>query len=159
MEGTSQIKKITAANVFAWLFVIVAMAAVLYMWGGNRSSDTIGGQKDEHGCLIAAGYSWCSARQKCERSWEKYCTTAEPKEVLFSCNDGKIITATFYPSDDQYVDLILSDSRELSLPRAISASGARYAKNDESFVFWNKGDTAFVTENGTNTFDGCVIKE
>jgi len=23
-------------------------------------------------------------------------------------------------------------------------------------VFWNKGDTAFITENGTTTFDGCA---
>jgi membrane-bound inhibitor of C-type lysozyme len=26
------------------------------------------------------------------------------------------------------------------------SSGARYANKDETFVFWNKGDTAFVTE-------------
>jgi len=29
---------------------------------------------------------------------------------------------------------------------AMSASGARYANKDETFVFWNEGDTAFVTE-------------
>ena len=36
--------------------------------------------------------------------------------------------------------------------------GARYANADESFVFWNKGDTAFVTEGAadTMTFKDCV---
>lgn len=34
----------------------------------------IGGDKDEHGCLIAAGYSWCEAKQKCLRIWEEPCT-------------------------------------------------------------------------------------
>jgi membrane-bound inhibitor of C-type lysozyme len=46
----------------------------------------------------------------------------------------------------------------MKLPQVISGSGARYANEDESFVFWNKGDTAFVTE-GTDdkmTFKDCV---
>ena len=56
------------------------------------------------------------------------------------------------------VDLILSDGRTLSVPQAMSASGARYATADESFVFWNKGDTAFVTEGDPNqqTFANCI---
>jgi len=33
----------------------------------------IGGDKDSHGCLIAAGYSWCEAKQKCLRVWEEPC--------------------------------------------------------------------------------------
>lgn len=33
----------------------------------------IGGQKDEHGCLGSAGYSWCEASQKCVRIWEEGC--------------------------------------------------------------------------------------
>ena len=33
----------------------------------------IGGDKDEHGCLIAAGYSWCEIKQKCLRVWEESC--------------------------------------------------------------------------------------
>ncbi len=116
----------------------------------------IGGQKDAHGCLPAAGYSWCGAKQACVRPWEEYCTAATPKTAMFTCADSKTISATFYPTDDKYVDLVLSDGRKLSVPRAISASGARYATADESFVFWNKGDTAFITENGTTTFSNCA---
>ncbi|HEU4677101.1 MAG TPA: MliC family protein [Candidatus Paceibacterota bacterium] len=117
----------------------------------------IGGDRDEHGCLIAAGYSWCDARGECERPWERYCTTAAPKLAHFSCDAGKTIDATFYPADDLFVDLVLGDERNMSIPRAISASGARYAREDESFVFWNKGDTAFITENGTTTYENCGI--
>jgi membrane-bound inhibitor of C-type lysozyme len=120
------------------------------------NSPIVGGDKDSHGCIGSAGYSWCEAKQACIRVWETYCTAAAPKTALFTCADSKIITATFYPTDDKYVDLQLSDSRNLSVPRAISASGARYANADESFVFWNKGDTAFVTEGDTTTFKDCV---
>lgn len=142
--------------IFLILFIIILGLAALFRIK-NSEPTMIGGQTDGHGCLIAAGYSWCDARRECERPWEHYCTTAEPKKVLFICENYKQINATFYPTDDKYVDLVLSDERVLSIPRAISASGARYAKDDELFVFWNKGDTAFITENSTTTFANCAL--
>lgn len=33
----------------------------------------IGGDKDEGGCLVGAGYSWCEAKNKCLRVWEEKC--------------------------------------------------------------------------------------
>jgi membrane-bound inhibitor of C-type lysozyme len=123
------------------------------------NADLLGGDRDEYGCIGSAGYSWCEAKQVCIRTWEEYCTAAAPKKVLFNCDESKSITATFYVTDDKFVDLELSDDRKLSVPRAISASGARYATADETFVFWNKGDTAFITEGaeGVETFKNCVL--
>jgi len=40
----------------------------------SNSSGLIGGEKDEHGCVIPAGYSWCESKQKCLRTWEENCT-------------------------------------------------------------------------------------
>ena len=80
-------------------------------------------------------------------------------KALFTCNGGKTIQATFFPQDDIQVNLQLSDGRKVALPHAISASGARYATPDESMVFWNKGNTAFITENGTTTFENCVTQQ
>ncbi len=40
----------------------------------------IGGDKDDHGCLIGAGYSWCEEKQKCLKAWEEECVK--------SSNDG-----------------------------------------------------------------------
>jgi len=118
-----------------------------------------GSDRDAHGCIGSAGYSWCAAKNACIRPWEEYCTTSTAKTAVFNCDKSKKITATFYPDDDKYVDLVLSDERALSVPHAISASGARYAKPDESFVFWNKGNTAFITEGSTTTFSNCVTKD
>lgn len=75
--------------------------------------------------------------------------------VKYVCDDGKTIAATYY-SDK--VDLVLGDGRTLSVPQAMSGSGARYANADESFVFWNKGDTAFITEGDPDkpTFNNCI---
>ncbi len=73
----------------------------------------------------------------------------------FVCDADKSITATFYESK---VALELSDFRSLEYPQLISASGARYGSEDESFIFWNKGDTAFITESGVETFSNCEIE-
>jgi len=76
--------------------------------------------------------------------------------ATFNCDNEKTINAIFF-SDS--VGLSLSDGRGLILPQTISASGARYANEDESFIFWNKGDTAFVQEGNINTYDNCLISQ
>ena len=76
----------------------------------------------------------------------------------FACDAGKTVTAVFTNGAQSSVKLTLSDGRELSLPQVLSGSGARYANGDESFVFWNKGNTAFITENDKTTYNGCTTK-
>lgn len=78
--------------------------------------------------------------------------------VRFTCTGGKWIDATFVNGPKSSVNLVLPDGRKLSLPQAMSGSGARYANADESFVFWNKGNTAFIEEKGKTTYDGCATK-
>ncbi|MFA6039147.1 MAG: hypothetical protein WCV62_00260 [Candidatus Peribacteraceae bacterium] len=54
-----------------------------HQWNAQtqRCDRLIGGQKDEHGCLIPAGYSWCEAKQKCLRTWEEACTASSSSSV------------------------------------------------------------------------------
>ncbi len=73
----------------------------------------------------------------------------------FACNADKSIGAMFNNEDDS-VTLSLSDGRTMDLAHVVSADGARYANADESFVFWNVGNTATVMENGTTTYSGCT---
>ncbi len=77
--------------------------------------------------------------------------------ATFACKGGKTIAATFYADK---VELKLSDGRSLTLPQAMSASGARYANKDETFVFWNKGNTAFIAEgaSGQQTYADCATE-
>ncbi len=75
--------------------------------------------------------------------------------VTFVCEADKTIKADFYTDK---VSLVLSDGRTFTLPQVISGSGARYATENESFVFWNKGDTAFITEGAQgDTFKNCDV--
>lgn len=77
--------------------------------------------------------------------------------VTYACDGGKQIQAG-YMTD--MVHVRTSDGRELDLPQTRAASGTRYANTNESFVFWSKGNNAFVTETkdgtSTTTFDNCT---
>lgn len=37
-----------------------------------------GSDRDSHGCIGSAGYTWCEAKQKCLREWEEPCTASSP---------------------------------------------------------------------------------
>jgi membrane-bound inhibitor of C-type lysozyme len=93
-----------------------------------------------------------------QKSWPKN-TSAEKvtgsiiNSVTFSCAGNKTIQALFFADK---AELTLSDGRHMLLLQAISASGARYANTDESFVFWNKGNTAFIEESYKTTFKDCI---
>jgi hypothetical protein len=47
----------------------------------------VGGDKDEHGCIGSAGYSWCASSQKCIRVWEEDCNTVVKYDnnAIFEC--------------------------------------------------------------------------
>lgn len=81
-------------------------------------------------------------------------TQVNPKEVTFTCASNSL-SAFFYKDK---VVLTLSEKKSLTLPQVVSGSGARYANADETIVFWNKGNTATLTENAIATYKDCVVK-
>lgn len=89
--------------------------------------------------------------------------------VQYSCAEGKSLIAEYFdgptrtapdgrPIPGGRVIVTLADGKKLTLPQTLSGSGIRYANDGESFVFWSKGDTAFVEEgrNHTVTYKDCV---
>ncbi|HNV12696.1 MAG TPA: hypothetical protein PK686_01665 [bacterium] len=61
----------------------------------------VGGDKDEHGCIGSAGYSWCEPKNECLRIWEEKCYVSVEEEIqYFLANkynkpvDGVIISIT-----------------------------------------------------------------
>ena len=58
----------------------------------TTTSNIVGGDKDEHGCLGSAGYSWCEVKNKCLRVWEEKCiaTSTLPAVTVLSPNGGEI---------------------------------------------------------------------
>ena len=54
--------------------LIVGLVLSIVLLAGCAQQQIVGGDKDEHGCIGSAGYSWCEAKQKCLRTWEENCT-------------------------------------------------------------------------------------
>jgi len=92
-------------------------------------------------------------------------------QVVFICDGDKTIDAAFYEGEPNPVEpgerpvpsgsvkIILSDGRNFNLSQTISASGVRYANENETFIFWTKGDSAFIEEGGEFTFQNCLLGE
>ncbi len=86
--------------VIPFIIAIVAVLAIggVYVYKAQKAeaptidtnsatSTIIGGDKDEHGCLGPAGYSWCAEKNKCLRVWEEKCennstTTAKINQTI-----------------------------------------------------------------------------
>lgn len=92
--------------------------------------------------------------------------------VQYSCAQGKSLSAEYFdgptrtapdgrPIPGGRVVLTLTDGKKLALSQTLSGSGIRYANEGETFVFWSKGDTAFVEEGAkqTVTYENCVGKK
>lgn len=116
---------------------------------------------------------WVSFASVLNFSFWQLNKSPQPKElisdVVYSCANEKQIAAKFFqgpevsvragemPRPSGSVELAFEDRDFLTLSQTISGSGVRYANKDESIVFWSKGDSAFMTENGVETYSNCEI--
>lgn len=93
-------------------------------------------------------------------------------QASYTCQGGKTVEATFYKGEDYPVEpgeppvpsgavrVVLGDGRIFNLAQTLSADGGRYANHDESFIFWDKGETALVLEDDVQKdYKDCVLGE
>lgn len=83
-------------------------------------------------------------------------TAASVYHARYACSGEQWVDAVYSSGEPSTVSLLLSDGRRLVLLQAISASGARYTTPDERFEFWNKGRSAFIYEQGRQTYRDCA---
>lgn len=125
--------------------------------GGSYQVSSRSNTAQEQGTCTLKGGKVCAASAffdgQCAAEPNAQTTTVRAN---FGCDGGKSVAAVFTNGPQSSVALTLSDGRKVSLPQAMSGSGARYANADESFVFWNKGNTAFIEEGGKTTYAGCA---
>ncbi len=94
----------------------------------------IGGDRDEGGCLIGAGYSWCQAKGKCLRNWEEPCEAS---------NDL---------SDEDLVKRYISDNISSLAPNnnvndgVLSVSEVNIISDSTAFVGYDDGKNFFNAE-------------
>jgi hypothetical protein len=82
----------------AWWIIIPVLAILIGAGGwflGNQAAvapeitptstptqTPLGGDRDAHGCIGSAGYTWCEVKQKCLRVWEESCATPTDEAAL-----------------------------------------------------------------------------
>ena len=77
--------------------------------------------------------------------------------VTASYSDGTTTVEATFDNDAKTVSFTQADVGSVTLPAAISGSGARYANADESIVFWEHQDVATITHNDETVFQGNLV--
>lgn len=130
--------------------------------------------QEEIPTLKATQRGWIKGRDECWKSenigdcareaYERRITELEiktgstmvPAPAIYSCEDGRLLTAYFY-NETLMPALILGDGTEQHLLyHALSASGARYEGRNISF--WSKGDRAQYSTFGAESVE-CVSRK
>ena len=80
-------------SIFALAVILLFVAACV------PKQPLVGGDRDSHGCIPSAGYTWCEAKQKCLRIWEEpcapkdYCNTEKSSDI-YQCGEYvKVVSA------------------------------------------------------------------
>lgn len=90
------------------------------------SAQLIGGDRDEHGCIGSAGYTWSEVRKDCIRLFEKGIRT---EAVDDSCRSAFIV----FSPDSSLVELFFSDGKpnEILSRRALPHGGYVWNVEDD----------------------------
>ena len=84
----------------------------------------VGGDRDAHGCIGSAGYSWCEIKQKCLRMWEEKCEVAKITDVNIP------LYTDLSASDKQLVDSLTKDDGIKNIVSNTRDFITKYYKND-----------------------------
>lgn len=117
-------------------FYLMCVCLLLASCGGGREKKAeteneaektamVGNDKDEHGCIASAGYTWCEVQKDCIRLWEKGIR-------MTSVTDAQNTLFLVFSPDSTQVELFFSKEdapNEILDRRGLPAGG--YAWNVE----------------------------
>ncbi|WP_316751863.1 hypothetical protein [Pedobacter gandavensis] len=91
----------------------------------NITPKPIGGDKDEHGCLIAAGYTWSALKKECIRSFEL-------KTKMKDLNNSTLAGYVMFSPDNKQVELFAAEFNPTVI---LNAKGTDvYASTDKKYM-------------------------
>jgi hypothetical protein len=96
-------------KIWHMLIVLIVFISII---GCQKAPETpiVGGDKDEHGCIGSAGYTWCEAKQKCLRTWEESCEEESSEEISGEESDSELTEETKdIDSDVQEIEETMSE--------------------------------------------------
>jgi len=100
--------------------IIIIVVVAIVAFGGiftyqyfqpssEPQQNLVGGDKDKHGCIGSAGYSWCEVKNKCLRVWEEPCqndqTTETPTIESNVTNQPAYLINAYSKNGKNYIDV------------------------------------------------------
>lgn len=79
---------------------IILTIIILILITGCNTKPMVGNDKDQHGCIGSAGYTWCESKLECLRTWEEEC----PEDKLTGEEKAKEIAKGFVKEMNEYKD-------------------------------------------------------
>ena len=67
-------RKIIVITLITLAMIVLSGCFIQSCNSSNSNEPMPGSDRDAHGCIPSAGYSWCEAKQKCLRVWEEPCS-------------------------------------------------------------------------------------
>lgn len=85
MENTTQQtpsepKNKTLMIVIGIIVIVLALIAIVAM-SGKKQQPMVGNDRDLHGCIGSAGYTWSEEKQACIRPWEQTAQDAQVEQI------------------------------------------------------------------------------
>ena len=119
-----------------FIIIVLVIGAGIWYFIVNKPEETnqlnnnqiVGGDKDEHGCIGSAGYTWCENKQKCLRIWEENC----------------------YDDMEQQIQCLLSEKYD----KPISDITIKTTKKDDNYAV---GTVNFAAENLFGSGEGGLF--
>ena len=91
----------------------------------NESAEMVGNDKDEHGCIASAGYTWSEVQQNCIRLFES--------GIRLEATDGKSSAYIVFSPDSLKAELFFSNGtpNEILDRRSLPAGGYAWDIEDD----------------------------
>lgn len=109
--------------------------------GGNNPStveqQTVGGKKDDHGCLTAAGETWSELKQYCIQVFN---TAQRLNTVATNTNEAVISAFVLFDDDKSKVEVFLPNSEET----IILSKGSDDTYQNETIKFTAKDASLYI---------------
>jgi hypothetical protein len=98
----------------------------------HTTQNLIGGDQDAHGCLPAAGYSWCPSTSKCQRMWEEYCAEFKDQyrgQTNSNATSSELIATTTESNLTATTSITVATSTVATTPTTTNKFLAEYFQN------------------------------
>ena len=147
---------IRQTKIVVTILIILALTVAGFVFFRHKAApgNVVGGDRDEHGCIGSAGYSWCEPKQKCLRIWEEACYASDEQEIqyLLAQKSGKPVTDITVRVDKKTENYMAGSA-------FFAAKGLPFPGEGIGFLAAKEGNAWVLVYSGNGSIDCDSIKK